>query len=177
MTKEEKLKKFEKYVIEKAEKDRQEHLEKQNKEIESQLEKKLHEIEISNEKSLSLEIEELFSEKNRRLQREKNKLKQQIAILKKEKRVLAKQEALHKLTEYTNEEDYIEKMTSKLMRESPCISEFVFCSNDMRYFYQIQQATQGKKVSFTGDFIGGYQAFILPNIIIDNSFSKTLDMF
>lgn len=176
MTKEEeKLKKFENYVLEKAEKERRERLERQNQAIETEIAKKVHELAAVHEKKLNTEIERWLMEKNKQLQKERQDWKQKLAHLSVEKEYLAKELAKKKLKNYVKNSHYIDQLTSKLSHESDQITEFIFTSDDMMYFSRIQEVTKGRKIRFTGDFMGGYQAFVPPNIMIDHSFSRILE--
>lgn len=185
MTKDQKLQYFEKYVLEKAQKDRENHLDKQNKEIEVEISKKIHAMELENEKILNEEIEQIISEKNKQLQKEKNKLKGQALNLKMSQKKVVKKIAIKNLHIYTNLDEYVENLIKGLERETSDlaesdltesnITEFVFCQKDQKYFDKIKTVTKDKKISFTGDFIGGYIVYQEPNIIKDNSFLAALE--
>lgn len=164
---------FEKHIIGKLEKERREKLDRQNQAIETEVSQGLQALQAEADAWLDRETKALMSQKNQRIHQERQRLNTALAALKKNQQERLCNAVHDKLAHYTHAQSYVEQLLAHVQsfheQHAGQVVRYVFALADQLHEERLSQVLGQGLISFSEHVLGGYQAYLKPNILADNS--------
>lgn len=169
----EKLQAFEAYIINQANAMRKQNLEALAKEMEREALAHTEAIKKDLDKKLDAQYQNMIISKNKKSTIHRYNLLQDIVAIKNQHQAEVIAVVRSKLQHFANSTAYLPYLENSLAPISHNASKIIVSKGDIIYLERLHKLNDN--IVATGDFIGGFIAYMPPNILIDKSFASHLN--
>lgn len=169
------LKQFETYLLSKLEKERRAHLDTYHEAMDRQVAQGLQALQKETDTWLHQMSEQLLAEKNQRLSEERQQLNLTLAALKKKQQERLGHAVIAKLRDYTQSTGYVHQLVSHVKAfhtaHGAQVIRYVFALSDQVHDLELSRTLEVAPalLGFSEHLVGGYHAYLKPNVLADNS--------